>query len=141
MRCPQCQVRGWALAEQGQRQAGIVQIHQGLVVYRATGAGGWQPYFLALLAEEFGKVGQPEEGLAVLVEALVMVDNGGECMMEAELYRINGELTLQLGTRDWRLETSFPSPQAPSPQPQAPREAEQEAEGYFLKAIDIAQKQ
>ena len=63
-------LRGWALAEQGQGEEGITQIRQGLAAYRATGAEGQHPYFLALLAEAYGKGGQTEEGLAVLAEAL-----------------------------------------------------------------------
>ena len=40
---------------------------------RATGAELYRPYFLALLAEAYGKVGQAEEGLTVLAEALAIV--------------------------------------------------------------------
>ena len=40
-----------------------------------------------------------------------------------------------------RLETSPLSPQAPSLKPLASSGAEQEAEGYFCKAIEIAQMQ
>ena len=47
-------LRGWALAQQGQAQEGIEQIHQGLIAYRATGAELARPYFLALLAEAHG---------------------------------------------------------------------------------------
>ena len=50
---------------------------------------------LALLAEAYGKVGQAEEGLTVLTEALAAVDKTGERFYEAELYRLQGELTLQ----------------------------------------------
>jgi class 3 adenylate cyclase/predicted ATPase len=96
---------GWVLAEQGQREEGIAQIRQGLAAYQATGAELWQPYFLALLAEAYGKVGQTEEGLSVLAEALTMVNKNGERWWEAELYRLKGELTLQREARDWRLET------------------------------------
>jgi predicted ATPase len=42
---------GWALAEQGQGQAGIAQLRQGLAAYQATGAELNRPYFLALLSE------------------------------------------------------------------------------------------
>ena len=63
-------LRGWALAEQGQGEEGIAQMRQGLAAYRATGAELCRPYFLALLAEAYGKVGQAEEGLTVLAEAL-----------------------------------------------------------------------
>ena len=88
-------LRGWALAEQGQGEEGIAQIRQGLAAYRATGAEIVRPYFLALLAEAYGKVGQAEEGLSVLAEALALVDKTGERFYEAELYRLKGELTLQ----------------------------------------------
>ena len=56
-------LHGWALAQQGQAQEGIEQIHQGLRAYRATGAELARPYFLALLAEVHGTLGKPEAGL------------------------------------------------------------------------------
>ena len=62
---------------------------------RATGAELGRPYSLALLAEAYGKVGQTEEGLSLLAEALAVVDKTGERFYEAELYRLKGELTLQ----------------------------------------------
>jgi len=84
--------RGWALAEQGQVEEGIAQIRQGLTAYRATGAEVARPHFLALLAEACGKVGQTEEGLSALTEALGIVLKNGEREYEAELYRLKGEL-------------------------------------------------
>ncbi len=87
-------VRGWALAEQGQGEEGIAQIRRGLAAWQAIGAElGW-PYWLALLAEASGKVGQVEEGLMLLAEALAHVDKTGERFCEAELYRLKGELLL-----------------------------------------------
>ena len=56
-------LRGWALAQQGQAQEGIEQIDQGLTACRATGAEIARPYFLALLAEAHGTIGEPEAGL------------------------------------------------------------------------------
>jgi predicted ATPase len=53
-----------------------------------------QTYFLALLAETYGEMGQIEEGLAVLAEALSAVHRTGEHFWEAELYRLKGELLL-----------------------------------------------
>jgi predicted ATPase len=91
--------QGWALAEQGQAEEGIAQIRQGLTAYRATGAEVGRPYFLALLAEAYRKVGQPEEGLNMLAEALAIVNKNGERFYEAELYRLKGELVLQSGVR------------------------------------------
>jgi tetratricopeptide (TPR) repeat protein len=85
---------GWALAAQGQGEEGIAQMHQGLTAIRATGAVVG-PLFLARLAEAYGGIGQAEEGLHRLAEALAAMDNTGERCDEAELYRIKGELLLR----------------------------------------------
>jgi predicted ATPase len=111
-------LQGGALAAQGQGEAGIAQMHQGLAAYRATGAGDHRPFFLALLAEACGKAGQSDEGLRVLTEALAAVDTTGERFYEAELYRLKGELLLQQTARD-----------------------EQQAETCFHQALDIARRQ
>ena len=52
-------------------------------------------YFLALLAEAHGTMGQPAAGLTALAEALTLVDTTGERWYEPELYRLKGELLLQ----------------------------------------------
>jgi len=86
--------QGWALTAQGEGAEGIAQMRQGLVALRAIGSEVQRSYFLSLLAEAHGKVGHPEEGLTVLVEALAMVDNTGQRYWEAELHRRKGELLL-----------------------------------------------
>jgi predicted ATPase len=116
-------LRGWALVEQGQREEGIAQMRQGLAAYRTTGADLIRTYFLALLAEAYGKEGQPEEGLNVLAEALALVGKTGERHYEAELYRVKGALTLQ---------SKIQGPNST---------VEAEAEECFLKAIEIARQQ
>jgi len=88
-------MRGGALAAQSQVTEGIAQLRQGLDAWQALGADGFRPYFLALLAEAYGKVGQAEEGLAVLGEALTVAQHTGERFYEAELYRLKGELLLR----------------------------------------------
>jgi predicted ATPase len=86
--------RGWALAAQGQPEAGIAQLRQGLAAWRATGAEiGW-PRWLTMLAEAYGSVGQPETGLTVLAEALALVEKTGQSVYEADLHRLQGELLL-----------------------------------------------
>ena len=111
-------LRGWALSEQGQGKEGIARMRQGIAAHRATGAELVQSYFLALLAEGYGKVGQIEEGLTVLAEALDVVNKNGERFYEAELYRQKGEFVLALSG-----------------------ENRSEAETYFRQAIDIASQQ
>jgi class 3 adenylate cyclase/predicted ATPase len=115
-------LQGWALVEQG-KEEGLVQIRQGLATWSATGAEMSLLYFLILLAEAYRKAGQAEEGLSTLSEALTLVNRTGERFYEAELYRLRGELTLQQS----KVESH--------------KSKVEEAEGYFLNAIKIAQHQ
>ena len=57
-----------------------------------------------------------------------MMDHTGECVHEAELYRLKGELTLQ----------KF---QVPGAKVQGSKSPEAEAEECFLQAIEVARKQ
>jgi predicted ATPase len=84
-------MQGWALAAQGQAEAGIAQLDAGLQAWRTTGAEVQRPYYLALLAEAYGKMGQGAAGLPVLAEALALVNKNGEQWCEAELHRCTGE--------------------------------------------------
>ncbi len=117
------------LAEQGQVQEGIAQIRQGLSTPQIARAGLDRPYNLALLAEAYGKVRQAKEGLTVLAEALAAVNNNGERLWEAELYRLKGELSL----KSQQVKTSQDKSEV--------RSLESEAEECFLKAIAIARQQ
>jgi predicted ATPase len=128
-------LRGWGLTEQGQEEEGVAQIRRGLPLYQATGAEAFQPYFLALLAEVYGKVGQAQEGLTVLAEALARVDRTGERLHVAELYRLKGTLTLQFDVQNPKSKFTTLQPLTPNPQ------AEAEAAECFWKAIEIARKQ
>jgi len=99
--------RGWALAEQGQREEGTAQMRQGLAAWRVAGAELGRPYYLALLAGAHGEEGQAEAGLAVLAEALDTVKETGECNYEAELHRLRGELLLIMGAAEAEIEACF----------------------------------
>jgi predicted ATPase len=70
------------------------------------------------LAEAYGGIGQAEEGLHRLAEALAAMDHTGERCDEAELSRLKGELLLRQAV------------------PDAPQ-----AEAYFQHALDIARRQ
>jgi predicted ATPase len=120
-------LRGWVLTEQGQGEEGIAQICQGLAAHQATGTEAHRPHHLALLAEAYGKMGQTEEELNVLAEALAAVNKNGERWWEAELYRLKGELLL--AQEGYKLQAI------------GHREKTEEAEACFLKAIEIARKQ
>jgi len=110
--------RGMALAGQGQRAAGLAQMRQGLAAYRATGSVAGMSGHLAQLVETYGQVGQVEEGMHLLEEALAMVDTSGERHTEAELHRLHGELRRRQAV------------------PDAPQ-----AEACFQRALDVARRQ
>ena len=131
-------LRGWAQVAQGNGEAGLTQMRQAMTAYFATGAELWRPYFLALLAETYGKVGQPEEGLRVLGDALVLVDATGERYYEAEAYRLKGELLLAQESQKSKVKGQKPKFSAPGTPASGPQG---EAEACFLKAIAIARKQ
>jgi DNA-binding winged helix-turn-helix (wHTH) protein/predicted ATPase len=120
-------LHGWALVEQGQGEEGIAQMLQGLTAMRTTGTEISRPFHLSLLAEAYEKMGQVEEGLAVVVEALAMVERTEIRYLEARLYRLKGELLLvqegksQKANGKWQKLT--------------------EAEECFLKAIEVARRQ
>jgi predicted ATPase len=131
-------LQGWALAERGQGEERIAQIHQGLAAYQATGAELWRPYFLILLADACGKIGRREEGLTTVAEALSMVNKNEERWCETELYRLKGELSLQ----SKQVKASQSKSEDANPQSLTPNlQAEAEAEACFLKAIEIARRQ
>jgi predicted ATPase len=91
---------GWARAMQGDAATGVAHIHQGVGAVQRIGQQLYLPYFLALLAEAYGQVGQPAAGLAVLDEALTLVEATEERWWEAEVYRLKGELLLCLPLPD-----------------------------------------
>ena len=71
---------------------------------------------LTLLAEAYGKAGQPEEGLKQLVEAELSMQIRNERVYETELRRMRGELLVSV--RDFAV-----------------------AEASFREAIAVAQRQ
>ena len=90
---------GWAEVAQGQGNAGLTHLCQGLAAWQDTGSALAQPQYQALLAEAYGHVGQPDTGLTVLTETLKVVARTGDRIWEAELYRLKGQLLLA-GSRD-----------------------------------------
>jgi predicted ATPase len=87
--------RGWALAMQGQRKAGVAQLHQGLEAVLATGQLLGRSLCLVLLAEAVGHAGQSEEGLRLLAEAVAAIEASGRGELLAEAYRLQGALLLR----------------------------------------------
>ena len=109
---------GWALAMQGQSEAGRTQVRQGITALQATGQVLLVPYLCTLLADVAAHLGHTADGLQALAEAHTLVEQHDERWWEAEIYRLRGVLLLrQPGT------------------PQA------EAETWLQRALDVARHQ
>jgi predicted ATPase len=87
--------RGWAEVYSGNTAEGISLLSSGSSAYRSTGAEAWVPYHIALLAGACEIVGQVEEALTLLDEALQIVERTGERWFAAELNRHKGQLLLK----------------------------------------------
>ncbi|TDI41940.1 MAG: adenylate/guanylate cyclase domain-containing protein [Acidobacteria bacterium] len=108
--------QGWASARDGQVDEGVAAIQQGLAGTRMAGMEIWRSFFLSLVAEIYLNAGRTEEGIQTVDEALAAVEANEERCVEAELYRLKGELLARLGSQD-------------------------EAESNIRRAIDIARSQ
>ena len=110
--------RGWALAMQGQGEAGMAQVRQGIASFRATGQALIVPYLCTVLADVAAHLGHTEDGLQALAEAHTLVEQQEERWWEAEVARLRGVVLLR--------------------QPGIPQG---EAEAWLQRALDVARRQ
>jgi predicted ATPase len=87
--------QGWALAMRSQSKTGLAQLYQGMEAVLATGNTLSRPFCLVPLAEAAVHVGQVEEGLRLLAEALTAFEASRRGDMLTEAYRLQGEFLLQ----------------------------------------------
>jgi predicted ATPase len=66
-------LQGWCLTMLGQHEKGITQLTRGVAATRTQGLLNF-PMFLTLLADAYGKMQQPQDGLKQLVEAIGVTD-------------------------------------------------------------------
>jgi TOMM system kinase/cyclase fusion protein len=111
-------LRGWALAMQGQGEAGMAQVRQGIAACRATGTALLVPYFYTVLADVADHLGYTEDALQALAEAHTLVEQQEERWWEAEVCRLQGVLLLR--------------------QPGTPPA---DAEAWLQQALDVARRQ
>jgi serine/threonine protein kinase/predicted ATPase len=113
---------GWVQGMAGAADEGIRRLRQGLQDWQATGSRTYQTYFLGLLAELLVMHGRSEEAQQVLEAALAQMQETGEDLYEAELYRLRGEASLSTGSK---------------PDAAALRQAEED----FRRALDSSRRQ
>ena len=87
-----------AQVELGVDRDAIAQMKQALEISAlATGSEVAAPVALILLATAYGILGQPEEGLSVLEEAILVANKNGQHLMKPEMVRLRGEFRIRLG--------------------------------------------
>jgi predicted ATPase/DNA-binding winged helix-turn-helix (wHTH) protein len=110
---------GQAVARRGYPEEGMAQVQKGLNAMQAAGGVLFQAYFLGSLARACGAAGRSGDGLKAVAEAHTIISKTGERLYESELWRLKGELLVQVN----RLDLG------------------DEAEECFLKAIEISRQQ
>jgi predicted ATPase len=106
------------VADGGQIEAGITDLRGALDLLRAAGAELGRPYYTGMLAEAYGKAGQPAQGIALIEEAVECMNRTGQHLFEAELQRVKGDLLLAVS-----------------------RDRHAEAEDCYRHALDCARRQ
>jgi class 3 adenylate cyclase/tetratricopeptide (TPR) repeat protein len=91
---------GYAIARRGDLRGGGAALRAGIADYEATGAALGSVHYRALLAETYVRLGDTEQAVAILTEALTHVKQTGERWGEAELIRQVGDLHRLQGDRD-----------------------------------------
>lgn len=108
---------GWAIARKGDHEKGLAMMLKGVTKWRAVGMVAIIPYWHNLIAEIYGYLNKPEEGLTLLSESLDIVNTTDHRSYEPELHRIKGELLLLQGA------------------------GASEVEGCYEKALEVARLQ
>ncbi|WNG32896.1 protein kinase [Archangium violaceum] len=110
-------IRIWALSELGHAREGLALMREAIAGWHGLGvSSGLFHHDLGLLAELHLKLGQPDEALTLLTEALERAPMQTQHFYEAELHRLRGEALRALGR-------------------------ETEAREFFRRAIQVARQQ
>lgn len=85
----------------------IALLRAAIAEFRETGARLRLPYYLALLAQIYGKAERVLDGLATIDEALAEARAHNERWWDAELHRLRGELLRARGAEDGDVEMAL----------------------------------
>jgi class 3 adenylate cyclase/predicted ATPase len=111
-------LQGCILAATGRAADAVQMISAGISTWRSTGSTFWMPLYLSYLARAHAELGDFESAWHFIREAMTAAETHKERWHEAEIYRLAGEIAVH------------------SPTPDSVK-----AEGYFERAIAIAQAQ
>jgi predicted ATPase/class 3 adenylate cyclase len=85
---------GWLDSVERDRSDGIERMQRALADFRATDSLTMMSFLLSLIAQGQARFGRYSEALAAIGEALTHIEETGECIFQAEVHRIKGELLL-----------------------------------------------
>ena len=88
---------GWAIAMEGDPEAGTARLRQGIDSLKSTYAELRLPLYHGLLAEACAAAGRFSEGLANISIGLAFQNKNHEIWAAPNLYRIEGDILLQTG--------------------------------------------
>jgi predicted ATPase len=89
--------KGVQVIKSGRLDEGLIELREGMEELRSIQYGVYYVVFLCEYAEALGLSGQPDQGLAVIDEALARSERNEENWYVAELLRVKGELILRRG--------------------------------------------
>lgn len=92
-------LRGWRSVVDGDTNAGMAMVREGIDLYRRSGQSLFLPWSLRLLAEMCVEQGLLDAAQDALTEAREVVEATEQRFLEADLLRLSGELVLARGSR------------------------------------------
>jgi DNA-binding SARP family transcriptional activator/tetratricopeptide (TPR) repeat protein len=108
---------------------GVARAIEALSTWQSAGSGAGYAGLLVLQAEVCARAGKPEIGLDAMDRAQAWIERTGRRPMEADIWRMRGELLLLVDDRPLTMDNT----QAASPAA--------EAEACFQRALEIAREQ
>lgn len=100
-------MRGWALLERAETEAGMAEITVGVAAAEVVHSSVMKIHFLSQLGEAFGRIGYVQEGIAMVEEGFADLEPTQERVSEAELHRSRGLLHLAEDGNEAQAEASF----------------------------------
>jgi len=111
-------LQGWARAESGEGEAGIVEMQQAMVELTRIRSRVIVPWLHFWLSDSLRKVGRHDEALGVLGLGIAQAEQQGQHYYDAELHRLRAEILLDMDGH-----------------------AVEEAEALFHQSLEIARRQ
>lgn len=85
-------LRGWLVMQQGESAQAVEIIRSAMVDMQSTGATGYAPWYLSVLAHAHAELGQFDDARRCISEALSTMEATGERWCEADVHRRAGEI-------------------------------------------------